>query len=132
MSAASNVAAGIAATLAQSPHFSTVYPLPSPQPESRSASVVPAGGQAETMAKSSLNFVVTVVATPSDYAAALAWLYEAPEVITALLLADPTCGGVCSGLRVMKWERVYLTSIMGGSDALALDVTLAPTYAKGI
>ncbi len=130
--AAVTLASAIADTLSGSSFFSAVYPLPNPQPESQSASVVPAGGELSTATKSALSFVVTVVVSPLDYSAALGWLYQAAEEVSKALAADPTCGGACSGVRVAKWERAYLTSIIGGSDALALDVTLTPTYAKGI
>lgn len=129
MSKVITVAAGIAATLRASSEFAVVYDLPSPQPESKSATVVPSGGDSGVAHHDELRFTITVAVSPNDFTAGLSWLFSAPEIVRDILEGDPSCGGVCSAVHMQSWGSAYVSS-MAGVDLLALDITLTPTYAR--
>lgn len=125
------VAKGIGAAVRASNRFSVVYDLPAAQVETNSVTVLPTGGSPDSPCSAALTFDLEAVAAPSDWATAFGWLTDAVGWIADALSADPSCGGSCSGVSVASWGQVFLTSIGGGADALAIRVTLTPTNATG-
>ena len=122
-----SVAAGIAAAIGASNHFDVVYSLPSPQPVASSATVIPSGGAPTNRCVAALKHDVLIVAASSNFETALDWLTDGVAAVSDALDADPTCGGVCNGVRVASWAEVHMVNIGGGADALAIRITLSET-----
>lgn len=124
------VAQGIADVLADTNEFEVVYSLPPPQTESRSATVLPTGGQPDSYCHAALRNDIILVSAPTDFSAAVGWLADRVDTVRDALDADPTCGGVCDGVGVASWGEFYTTTAGGGVDVLALRITLSETKAE--